>query len=605
MQIKVSDYIVKYLEDYGVRLVFMISGGGAMHLNDSFGASREIRYFCNHHEQASAFGAEGYARISGKLGVVVVTTGPGGTNTITGVMGQWTDSVPVLYISGQVKQETMASSYPSLGLRQLGDQEINIIDIVRPITKFCATVRDPREIKRLLEQAIAAATSERPGPVWLEVPLDVQSALIDTDSLTSCKEDEGSRQILSGKIEAALDAVLPLWQKAERPVVVAGHGIRLAGAQERLMELLSKLSLPVVTTFNGCDLIPSNHPCYIGRIGTIGDRAGNLAVQNSDFLLCLGTRNNIRQISYNGKAFARCAARIVVDIDPAELHKPTMPPALAVQADVGEFLLLLNKRTDGLGGDKWRPWLEWCKKKQQKYPVVDETKPFPRDGVHPHYFAKTLSRLLPDEQVVVTGNGTVSIAWYQAAEIKNGQRALWNSGCAAMGYDLPAAIGAALAVGKKKSVICLAGDGSLQMNLQELGTVFFHQLPIKIFVFNNRGYFSIQQTQKNFFSGREVASGPQSGVGIPDFCAIARAYQLPARRIEWQENLAQQLESFLQQEGPALCEVMITDEFEFGPKVASLAKPDGRLVSQPLENMWPFLPREEYLANLLIPEWNE
>ena len=605
MLVKVSDYLVQRLEEYGVSLVFMISGGGAMHLNDSIGLSKKISYFCNHHEQAAAIGAEAYARISGKMGVVFVTTGPGGTNTVTGVMGQWLDSVPALYISGQVKRETLAESYSDIGLRQLGDQEINITDIVKPITKFCAIVQDPQDIRWLLEKAIFNATDGRPGPVWLDVPLDVQAAMIETESLRAFVPELQNEGIKDEQMQHQVEEVLQLLKNSTRPVFLAGHGIRIAGAIDAFLTVIEKLKIPIVSTFNGCDLISSDHPLYIGRMGTIGDRAGNLAVQNSDLLLSVGTRNNLRQISYNTKAFARQAKKIVVDIDPTELKKPTLVPDLAIQADAGEFLKGLCDRIDSSKIADCNEWLNWCKVRQQKYPVVMKEYGNIRKGIHPHHFSKVLSEMLPPGQVTVTGNGTVSIAWFQAAVVKSGQRALWNSGCAAMGYDLPAAIGASLAVGKENSVICLAGDGSLQMNIQELSTVAFHQLPIKLFVFNNHGYFSILQTQNNFFEGRHVASGPDSGVGIPDFCEIARAYQIPAIRIESQQDLVSQLDSFLQQPGPGLCEVMITEEFEFSPKVASRKMPDGRMVSRPLEDMWPFLPRDEYLNNLLIPEWKE
>ena len=606
MQIRLSDYVAQKFQELGVSLVFMISGGGAMYLNDSIGKSHSLKYLCNHHEQAAAIGAEGYARISGKLGVVVVTTGPGGTNAVTGVMGQWLDSVPVLYISGQVKRETMVASYPNSGLRQLGDQEINIIDIVRPITKFCAVIHEPRDVRYLLEKAVHIACSGRPGPVWLDIPLDVQASLIDPRVLHGFVPEqselcEASRE----KIDNSVGTAVEWLQHAKRPVFVAGHGIRIAGANEKFLQVVDQLQIPVVSTFNGCDLIPSEHPLYIGRMGTIGDRAGNLAVQNSDLLLCVGTRNNFRQISYNTQAFARCARKIIVDIDTAELNKPSIVPDLAINADAGVFLASLGAKYSMGEGLQIKEWLNWCKERQARYWIGHKDQCKVKAGVHPHYFARILSEMLHPGQVTVTGNGTVSIAWYQAATIKSGQRALWNSGCAAMGYDLPAAIGAALAENKQTPVICLAGDGSLQMNIQELETLAYHQLPIKLFVFNNGGYFSIQQTQKNFFKEMYVASNPESGVGIPNFCAIARAYGIFSMQLNSHDDLKDSLAEFIAQPGPGLCEVMISKEFEFGPKSSSTKLADGRMVSRPLEDMWPFLPRDEYLSNLLIPEWIE
>ena len=607
MKIKVSDYIAKWLVEYGVKHVFMISGGGAMHINDSIGKQEGLAYFCNQHEQASAIGAEGYARYSGKLAVVSVTSGPGGTNTLTGVIGQWLDSVPVLYISGQVKQETTIASCKELELRQLGDQEINIVDIIKPVVKFAAMVEDALLIRAYLETATKIAVSGRPGPVWLDIPLNIQGAVIEETDLTDVLPMNPLRELTPNHDEKLwITRVMELLRGAKRPVIVAGHGIRIAGAQDRFLLLAEKLQIPVVTSFNGMDLIASEEKLYIGRLGREGDRAGNFAVQNSDLILFVGTRNNIRQIGYNWDSFARMADKIVVDIDSRELKKPTLVPNLPIPMDAGEFI---DKLLEQLGerplASQWNDWLDWCIVRKRKYPVVLPEYQSSPNKVHPYYFMKILTDLLPEGSCVVTGNGSASVIFGQAAVIKKHQRVIRNSGCAAMGYDLPAAIGASVAQGKTMDIICLAGDGSLQMNLQELGTITYHQLPIKLFILNNGGYFSIQQTQKNFFEGRRVASGPDSGVCIPDFCSLAQAYRLPSMRLESHEGLALKLQSFFRQRGPAVCEVMVTDEVEFSPKVSSRKMEDGRMVSRPLEDMWPFLPREEYLSNLLIPEWEE
>jgi len=591
---KLSDYVVETIVKYGVKDVFMISGGGAMHLNDSVGKNSSLRYWCNHHEQATAIGAEGYSRATGKLAVAVVTTGPGGTNTITGVIGQWLDSIPVLYISGQVKFETTIASCPELGLRQLGDQEINIIDIVRPITKYAEMVKRPEDIRWMLERAIFTAMDGRRGPVWIDISLDIQAAEIDVDQLKEFKpEPKEIGANLSKEIEITLDWL----QQAKRPLIVAGHGIRFAGAENLLLQVLDHTGIPVVTSFNGFDLLDSSHPSYIGRPGTIGTRAGNFAIQNAEVILFLGTRNNIRQISYNYHQFAEQAKKIVVDIDMTELTKPTLAPDLAVNGDVGLFLqqLLEQLHTIPVKRPEWREWMEWLVQRKERYPVVlAEYKNSAR--VQPYYFAQVLSECLDKDACVVTGNGTASIAYFQAGKVKKGQRVFWNSGCASMGFDFPAAIGACIGRGRK-DVVCLAGDGSLQMNIQELATMAYHQLPIKLFVFNNDGYSSIRQTQDNLFSGHHVACNSNSGVGLPNIVKVAEAYGLPAGIINCQDQMRQSIEKILQQPGPFVCEVQLEEGYTFMPKVASRRDENGRIISTPIDDMYPFLSREEMDQN--------
>lgn len=602
--IKVSDYIIKRLVDYGVRDVFMISGGGAMHLNDSVGRNENIRYICNHHEQASAIAAEGYARASGKLAVVIVTSGPGGTNTITGVTGQWLDSVPVLYISGQVKRETTIASCPDIPLRQLGDQEINIVDIVRPITKFAAQIDDPSKVGCLLDEAIFLATHGRPGPVWLDVPLDVQGAMIDEDSLPSFVTYKDELTINETELRRKVTESLELISKAERPVLLAGHGIRIAGAQQELLEIVSMTGMPVVSSMNGFDLIDSDNPNFVGRIGTIADRAGNFAVQNCDLLLSIGSRNNIRQISYNWGCFARCAKKVIVDIDSAELQKPTIRPDIAIRADAGEFLRNIKEQIDDYSLPTWNEWLEWCLVRRKKYPVVSLEYLNIDRYVDPYLFMNELGKCLSENSVVVAGNGTAFLAMFQAGIVKMGQRYIWNSGCASMGYDLPASIGAAFVNGRQ-DVVCLAGDGSLQMNIQELQTIVYHRLPIKLFVLNNDGYISIKQTQDNFFNGRKVACDDRSGVGFPDIRKIALSYDIPYVGIDNQKDMGEKIDRVLKSVGPIICEVFLARDYRFAPKNASQQMPDGRIVSKPLEDMYPFLEREEFESNMIIRSLRE
>ena len=600
--IKLSDYIVKSLADYGIKHIFMISGGGAMHLNDSVGKCKDIQYICNHHEQASTIGAEGYARTSGKLAVVMVTTGPGGTNTMTGLIGQWLDSVPVLYISGQVKFETCIESCREMGLRQLGDQEINIVDIVKPVTKFAAMIKKPWEVKRLLKKAIYIATHGRPGPVWLDVPLDIQGAMIDETSLIDYNEDEDRIEFNKDEINLKISETIKLLQKSERPVFLAGHGIRIAGAQELFLEIIDKLNIPVISSFNGCDLIPSDHPLFSGRPGTIGDRPGNFVLQNADLLLSVGSRNNIRQISYNWQCYGRAAKKIFVDIDEKELKKPTIKPDIPICSDCSYFLMELGRQLKDVTLPDFSKWIEWCYERKKRYPVVlsEYEKSAP---VNPYYFIDILTECMKEGDIAVTGNGTASVVYFQAGKIKKGQRVLWNSGCASMGYDLPASIGASFAE-KEKNIVCLAGDGSLQMNIQELQTVFHHGLPLKIFVLNNNGYISIKQTQDNFFDGRYVACNEQSGVSFPDIIKLGKAYGLKTDIIDSHNGLKEKIENILNARSPLLCEVRLQPDYIFSPKVSSERKPDGKIISKPIEDMYPFLDRKEFKENMIIPEWN-
>ncbi len=593
--IKTSDYLVQKLETLGVDTAFMVSGGGAMHLDDSFGKSQKIRLICNHNEQASSMCAEGYARANQKLAVACVTTGPGGLNCLNGVFGAWTDSAPVLFISGQVKYTTTMASCPQVPLRQLGDQEVDIVSVVRPLTKYARMVTDPYDIDSALEEAVYFAVSGRPGPVWLDIPLNVQAAPIDPAKLKKFVAPPAENKDMA----AALAQAAHLLQNAKRPLLVAGNGIHCAKAQKALRAFLDKTQIPVVTTFNGFDLVASEDPLFAGRIGTVGQRAGNFVLQNADVILFTGTRNNIRQVSYNWENFAKDAKKIVVDIDPAELQKPTVRPDVALCADVGHVLFSLTGLLTGALAVE--PWREYCRQMKAKYLPLREFSIAGQDRVHPYLFMQQLGRILPENARVVASNGTACVAFFQAFESKAGQRLLLNSGDASMGYGLPAAIGVCAAE-KNAPVVCLEGDGSLMMNLQELQTLKTNHLPVKLFVIKNGEYISIIQTQRNFFEGRLTGCNKASGVEVPDFVKVAQAFDLPAVRIGKNDELAGKIQEVLNTPGPVVCELECTENYTFAPKLSARKLEDGTMVSPSLEDMFPFLNRKELAENMDISQ---
>jgi acetolactate synthase-1/2/3 large subunit len=597
---KLSDYLASYLADYGIRHIFMLTGGGAMHLNDSLGFEPRLKVVFNHHEQACATAAEGYARITGTVGVINVTTGPGGINALNGVFGAWVDSIPMLIISGQVKRETCMATY-GLPLRQIGDQEGDIISMVKGITKYAVLVDDPQTIRYHLERALYLATSGRPGPCWLDIPIDVQASQIDSGQLKGYDPAEDELVWNMQLIKDQCRQILHRLTVSERPVILAGKGIRLAGALDIFETVIRKLGIPVATAWTAIDLLTTEDPLYCGRPGDLGNRAGNFAVQNSDVLLVVGSRLSLRQVSYNWESFARNAFKIQVDVDLAELNKPTVRPDLPVHCDARLFLEELNRQIDACGYDANRhtKWLAWCKERLDRYPAVQPRQRVLHDQlINPYHFIDRLFHHLAANEVVVCGNGTANVVTFQVATIKPGMRVFCNTGDASMGYDLPAAIGAAFAHHGKR-VICLAGDGSLQLNIQELQTLAYHQLPVKVFVLNNGGYLSMRTTQGNFFK-RYTGSGPDSGVTFPDIVKVAKAYQLQAMRIKG-SNFESSITKALSLPGPMVCDVMLDPNQQFEPKLSSRLLPDGRMISSPLEDMFPFLEEKELQENMLVP----
>lgn len=614
MKIRVADYIAKTLADHGIRHVFMVTGGGAMHLNDAFGRCKEMQYICCHHEQACAMAAESYFRLSGKLAAVNVTTGPGGINALNGVFGAHTDSLGMIVISGQVKFETTVKS-TSVPLRQLGDQEVDIVRMAEGVTKYAVMVTEPETIRYHLERALILATEGRPGPVWLDIPMNVQGAFVDEDQLEGFTPPEPN-WLRGDDLEEATTAIVNKLLHAKRPVIMAGTGVRIAGAQAQLLEFADRAMIPVVTAFNAHDLVPNSHPAYAGRPSTIGDRAGNFAVQNADVLLVLGCRLNIRQVSYNWENFAKNAFKIVVDIDEQELQKPTVKPDLPIHADAKDVLerLLelhptqLKSTFDDTCGywDHRELWIRKCKEWRRRYPVVLPEYRHDNPGVNPYAFMEQLFENLAENDIVVCGDGTACVVSAQVANIKNGQRMFTNSGSASMGYDLPAGIGACIAARTYGSVpehiICLAGDGSIMMNLQELQTIITQELPLKIFLLNNRGYHSIRQTQQNYFPDNVTGCGTESGLSFPDFSKLAPAFGYRYEIIQQLSDAKEVLPKVLLSEQAVICEVILDLEQQFAPKLSSRKLEDGTMVSSSLEDMAPFLSREELAENMIKDE---
>ena len=596
VMIKLSDWVADQLVLAGFETVFMVTGGGAMHLNQSFGSHPKLKAVFNHHEQACAMGADAYGRLKGSPALVNVTSGPGGTNAITGVYGAFVDSIPMLVVSGQVKFETTVRS-TGLPLRQYGDQELDIEPLVTPVTKYAAMVEKAEDIRYHLEKALYLIHHGRPGPCWLDIPLDIQSSQIDPSTLRCFDPAELHSPWDATDVSAAVEMIFNEIEASERPVIFAGAGVRLSGAHDDFIRSIEALGVPVVTGWNAHDVLATSHPLNCGRPGTIGDRAGNFTVQNADLLIILGSRLNIRQVSYNWQAFAKRARKIWVEIDPLELEKPNVQPDVPILADLADLLPELARRAQSRDKSRAQSWLAWCKERCMRYPVVEERYETSTE-VNPYVFMQRLFNRLPEAQICVAGNGSACVIGFQASDIKAGQRFWTNSGCASMGYDLPAAIGASVGAGGK-SVICLAGDGSIMMNLQELQTIKEMDLPIKIFVLNNAGYISISQTHKNFFNGREIGASPNSGVSFPNFCRLAAGFDMKSFRLEAHDDIDETVQAVLSYSGPVICDVVLDPDQGFEPKLSSRVLPDGRMESPSLEDMAPFLSREELAKNII------
>ena len=564
--IKLSDYVIRFIADQGVKHLFLVPGGGAMYLNDSLGRCESITYVSNLHEQASAIAAEAYARVTNNLGVCMVTTGPGGTNAITGVAGAWLDSTPVLIVSGQVKRADMKGISD---VRQLGSQEIDIVSIVRTITKYAVTVTDPQSIRYHMEKAVFLARAGRRGPVWIDIPLDVQAAVIDEDSLNPYIPDEPAQPAQSEDLARKVRLALELFNQAERPVILAGNGIRMAGAEGKFLDVVDLLGVPVLTTWLGLDLIPDSHPLLAGRPGSIAPRGANFTLQNSDWLLCLGSRLDMALTGYAHDRFASAAHKVFVDIDPAEIAKFQAPIDVPIVADAGEFLRELLRQADLIHAG--RPaWVQRTQEWKRRYPVVTAEH---RTGaqISAYHFSEVLSEELAEGELVVPGSSGFAIEIFLLVlGVKTGQRVFHNRGTGAMGYGLPAALGACVAAGGKRTV-SVDGDGGFQFNIQELATVAALGLPVKYFVLNNGGYASIRSSQDRYFPGNRMACDASSGVVLPDLVAQARAYGISTVRIDRPADLRSGIRRVLASDGPALCEVVAMPDEERQPRLASAA----------------------------------
>jgi acetolactate synthase-1/2/3 large subunit len=599
--IKVSDYIYDFLAAYGVGHVFVLPGGGCMHLADSLGRNTRLKYVSCLHEQGASIAAAAYAQYTNRLGSALVTTGPGATNAITGAAGAWMESVPLLIVSGQVKRPDIAGRS---GPRSLGFQEIGIVDMVAPITKYAVTVMEPEAIRYHMERAVHEATTGRPGPVWLDIPLDVQAGMVDEGAMRGFEAAPPDPDA-GAKLAAAVEEIRPLLRAARRPVILAGYGIKLSNAQEAFLALMRRLEIPVLTTWKAIDLLPEDDPLFFGRPGSVGQRGANFIQQNADLLLSIGARLDFGQIAYSHANFARGAKKIVVDVDGRELEKLKFQDYLPVQAGAGDFLQAMLCATAEDAAPDRSAWLDRCREWKAKYPVILPEYKTGAEYVHTYALNDVLSEMLTGDDLIVPGSsGACSDVFMQSFRVKRGQRILNMPGIGAMGFGLPSTIGACIASGGRRT-ICINGDGGFQLNVQELATVAHHRLPIKYFILNNAGYSSIRATQRNYFGGFYVSTDASSGLSLPDVCRQAAVYGIRGLRVQNYAELREAMPGILADPGPVVCDVMVDPLEPVLPKVSSVLKPGGGIVTRPMEDLFPFLDREEFRSNMIVPPIEE
>jgi len=595
---QISDYIINFLEQKGVRHAFLLVGGGAMYMNNSLGKSGKISYTACLHEQAAGIAAEAYARVTNTPGVLMVTSGPGATNAVTPVTAAWIESTPMFVLSGQVKRADMINGQ---GIRQMGIQETDIVSMVKTVTKYAVVVDDPAKIKYHLERAWAEATTGRPGPVWLDVPLDVQAWQIEESTLEGYDAGYVHPKVSQDEIAA----IIEMLQKAERPCVLLGNGIRLSGALGQVDEFINRLGIPVFTSWNGIDLVDNEHPLFFGRPGAVGQRAATIIQQNCDFLLTIGARLNLLQTGFNFNAFARAAKHVMVDIDKAELHKISVHPTLAVHSDAGIFISSLLKDLGDMALPKYEAWFSYCRDIKKRYPVMMKEYFEKGNGtVNTFVFINRLSKIMKTDDIfVATSSGSTLDVTMQVFEVKKGQRIFSTKGLASMGFDLPACIGACLASGRKRT-ICVTGDGGFQMNIQELETLRRLQLPVKIFVADNNGYAMIRNSHMGAFNGRLTACTPESGLTLPDVLKQAAVYGITSAVIDNDADL-DNLETLIQGPEPLICKVKADIAQPLIPRQTSFRNKKGQMESLPIEELKPLLSDEEMERIMLVGRYRQ
>jgi acetolactate synthase I/II/III large subunit len=600
---KLSDYVVRFVADQGVKHVFLVTGGGAMHLNHSLGSESAIEAICNSHEQASAICAEGYAKATNHLGVCMVTTGPGGTNAVTGVAGAWLDSTPMLILSGQVKRPDRMFDKDGrpLGMRQLGVQEVDIVSIVKPITKYAVTVLDANDIRYHLEMAVYLAFHGRPGPVWIDIPLDVQASPIgEPSAMRGFDPAELEEPSADASLKSEVRRLLEKLNRAERPLLFAGNGIRLAHAEKEFEQVRTLLGIPTVATWCAADLVPSSDPLYVGRPGSVAARGANFALQNSDLLLAIGVRLDFAITGYAPQNLARAAHKAVVDIDEAELRKLHPHLQQPIHADAKRFLMELLGQTDSIRLRDHSAWDARCADWKNRYPVVTEEHRKPEGPVSVFHLAEVIgTEVKPENRLVVGNSGSAIEIYLLAFPTLHSQRLFHTAGLGAMGYAIPMAIAVATA-NPGREVIAVDGDGGFMFNIQELETIRRLQLPIKFFVLNNDGYASIRASQKAYFGEAKLGSDRSNGLTVPDLSQVGAAFGLSSTVIKNQENLRADIRRVLQMKGPVVCDVNVLPDEVRAPRLQSYQKADGSFVSKPLEDLFPFLPRAEFLANMIV-----
>ncbi len=610
MKVRLADYVAEFLVNHGVTDVFSVVGGGAMHLNDALGHNEGLKVTYNHHEQACAIAAEAYARLDNKIAAVCVTTGPGGTNALTGVLGGWLDSIPMFIISGQVRYDTTARyamQYTGERLRAVGDQEYDIVRSVEPMTKYATMIEEPEQIRYALEKAWHLANTGRPGPVWIDIPVNYQGSYIETDNLKGYDSTDDDAKLPPKVSYDVIEKVIEKIKNAKRPVFHTGYGIRLSGGYDVFRKVADKLNIPIVTYWNAVDLIEDDNPLYVGRAGNMGDRPGNWAIQNADLVVALGTRISIRQVGYNWQTWARAAEVIMIDVDAGEMKKHTLHVDMPIWADAKDFLEAMDKKLSNDKLFKGQEWIEICQGWKKNYPVVTDAKwEETGEGANVYAFMKYMSGQLPENSLTAVSNGACCVVGNQAYVIKKGSRMANNSAVASMGYGLPAAIGTCIGGGRKET-ICLEGDGSIMMNLQELQTILTNNLPIKIFLINNNGYHSIRITQNNLFKEHcKIGIGEESGdLSFPEFEKLAKAFGYKYYSAHNNSEMKEVVDEVLKEDGPVFCEIFTDTKQVWEPKSATKRLEDGTLVSPPLEDLAPFLPREELKDIMIVPMMEE